>query len=274
MFQHCIQNREQFSHAGRECHFGGFACVTKATVEGLDDRIVPGGHERTHVHHGPYVRAASAHTRPPAPEPALFGERRYTDEGCDLATIQLSQFRQTRQQRLRHHGTHPRHALQQIVLLPPDGTLLDALLQIAIHAGQLRLQPGHMGIDAFAHPFRRPRAALLLGNEHLEQLPAPRQQCGQFLRARLWQRAGRRPYPLGKLGQNPGIQPINDKFLQLIAPSLVLTALMTQPATIVPALPLVMPKLLLGALDLFTILVELFSVLRESSLTGPQLFVF
>src|SRR5438128_12045806 len=68
-----------------------------------------------------------------------------------LLAIQRAQLWQVRQQGPAQHGPYPRHALQQIILGSPQGTLLEVLAQLLIQLFQARLQPGdvrcNVGLD-------------------------------------------------------------------------------------------------------------------------------
>ena len=47
--QHCVQDHQQFAHAGHQRHFFWFPALDQAVVEGLDDRVVARGHKGRHV---------------------------------------------------------------------------------------------------------------------------------------------------------------------------------------------------------------------------------
>jgi|CXWL01.1.fsa_nt_gi hypothetical protein len=49
MFEHRIQDDQQFPHAGGQRHLFGFASRTQALIERVDHRIEPSGHEGTDV---------------------------------------------------------------------------------------------------------------------------------------------------------------------------------------------------------------------------------
>ncbi len=51
MFEHRIDDRQQFPHAGDKGHLLGLPGLTQALIEGANDRIKPRGHDRSHIQH-------------------------------------------------------------------------------------------------------------------------------------------------------------------------------------------------------------------------------
>src|ERR1700738_2568624 len=107
-------------------------------------------------------------------------KRRHSDQGRGLPAVKGTELRQPSQQRGAQHRPHPRLAVQQVVLLAPqlgaahravDVTvqMLEPLAQIVDMAADLALQsPGRVFEPVF------------LGDDHLQQVVAPRAQRAQL----------------------------------------------------------------------------------------------
>jgi hypothetical protein len=100
--------------------------------------------------------------------------------------VELAQFGQQAQEGAGQGGPDAGHALQRLVLHPPDGTGLDRCLEHGIGIDHLALEPADMGVEtAPDDPAAGPGLALPLGMEHLEQLPAPGEQGLELLGGRI-----------------------------------------------------------------------------------------
>ena len=69
MFEHRIQDRQQFAHAGHQRHFLAFPRRTQALIERVNDGIVAGGHDGRHVEGRAHLRAAPQTVRFPRSVP-------------------------------------------------------------------------------------------------------------------------------------------------------------------------------------------------------------
>ena len=98
---------------------------------------------------------------------------------------------------------------EQIFGGAPHGTGLDGLAQVGVDAGQLALEPAEVLLQA-APDLRCPGEAqpVVLGSQHLQELAPPREQGAQRLGGRRGQGARLGADPLGKEGQQRGIDPV------------------------------------------------------------------
>ena len=168
MFEHSVQDSEQLAHTGGEGCFLGFTGGTQAMVESTDDRIMAGSYQGSHVESRPYHGS-------PAPNRALASQvatvpvkRGDAYQSSDLPAVQIAQLREIGQKGGREDGAYPGYALQQIVLLPPDGAFPNTGGQVIVNIGQLLFQPGDMGQDAFPYSFAAGCAqAVSLRRKHL-----------------------------------------------------------------------------------------------------------
>ena len=98
--------------------------------------------------------------------------------------------------------------MQQIILGSPQGTLLEVLAQFLIQPLQPSLQPGDVRRNVGLDRGGRLPTPILFGREHLHQLTPAGDQCAQRLRRLIGQRPQGRAHPLGKQGQDLGVEPI------------------------------------------------------------------
>ena len=84
MFQHRIEDGQQFPHAGGERHLFRFAARMQALVEGPDHRIEAGRDDGTHVEDRTDL-CVPAPDRPSSSKcAAVVIEWGHADKGCDL----------------------------------------------------------------------------------------------------------------------------------------------------------------------------------------------
>jgi hypothetical protein len=141
MFNHCVKNRQEFAHASNQCNLGRFTSSTQSSVKFSDFRIAPTRHQCSHVKRRTYRSPTTPNRATASHHPTVPIQRRHTHQCSDLLSVKLSQLRQLSQQRATDDGSDSRHTLEQVFLLPPDRTLLDALIKLAINSIKLRLQP-------------------------------------------------------------------------------------------------------------------------------------
>ena len=93
-----VENNQQFSHAGGDDDFEGFALFFQALGELADDGIAAAGGEGGHVEHGADLFAAAGDMRAAGLFSRLTVIGGHAHEGGDLVAIELSQFRQMGQE--------------------------------------------------------------------------------------------------------------------------------------------------------------------------------
>jgi hypothetical protein len=87
-----------------------------------------------------------------------------------------AQLGQLAEERATDDRADARHAAQQILLGAPDRAGMNGLLEVAVHVGQLALEPADVLRDVAPHRGGGEAQPVLLRDEHLEQLPPPRQE--------------------------------------------------------------------------------------------------
>ncbi|MNZ95435.1 hypothetical protein D3C78_1145820 [compost metagenome] len=159
------------------------------------------GRQRGHVERAAYLKATTLHASTPPGIARVVGQRCDAHERSDLPTIEFAQLRQLGEQR--GAGYRPdalgraqqRVELAEVLLHMPDHLAFDIV--------ELGLDGLDHGFDARAHPGHRQWHALALRQQHGQQLPSTRDQCGQLT----LRRVGERPDIVGHIrltGQRVG----------------------------------------------------------------------
>ena len=103
-------------------------------------------------------------------------ERGHADQRGDLAAGEVTEFGQLAQQGERGDPPDPRDAAEEIVLRPVEGTRGDGGGEVAVDVGQAFFQPADVRGDVPLDGPAGEAEAILLGGEHLEQLPPAGEQ--------------------------------------------------------------------------------------------------
>ena len=129
-----IEGRQHLPHTGGQRDLARLACAPQPLIERLDHRIAPDRRHGGHVQDGSDVAPPPADPAAPSPGAAITIQRRHADQSGDRAAVERTQFRQLGQQRPADNGADARHALQQVIVLAPEGTAADLLIQVGIEA--------------------------------------------------------------------------------------------------------------------------------------------
>ena len=206
VFQHGVEDREQLPHAGGGRDLEWLAGGAQALVEDPQHRIVLATDERGHVAHGAHRGTAAPDHAFAAHRAAIAIHRCDTDESRDLMAGEVAELGQGRQQR--EHGDRPdaRHAAQQIRLRLVERARCHGVLQIAVHIGEPFLEPADVLGEIALHRAAGEAEAILLGGEHVDDLPTAGEQAFEQLGRFIRQGAGRGPHPLCEVGEHAGIE--------------------------------------------------------------------
>jgi hypothetical protein len=152
MFDHRIDNREQFSHTSDQYHLWFFTGATESGAKGSQDRVMSACNQGGHVETGSRGRSTPPDGAAAFKLATVPIERGDSDQSRDLFAVELSQLGQLGKQGTANDRTNPGDTSEQVFVLLPDRALTDALVQIFIGAIQFRFQPPHVSVNAFAHP--------------------------------------------------------------------------------------------------------------------------
>ena len=109
-----IQEREPFSHGGRQRDFLGFPFRQETLIEGFDPRIEPRRDERGHVPHATDIGSASERAALARDLAGIIVQRSHAHELRNLSAIEFAQFRQLGQHRADGHPSHTLHGLHDL----------------------------------------------------------------------------------------------------------------------------------------------------------------
>ena len=208
MFDHCIENRQQFAHASNQGDLGCFTRITQSFVEDPDDRITSAGHQSRHVEHSPDGGTATPDPSPTSESPTVAVEWCDSHQRRDLFAVEPSKFRQLRQKGTTDHRADTGNAAQEIFVFLPDRALTDGLVEIFVGSFQLCFQPTQMGLDPFSDCPGSCAQPVSLGHHHLDELASTGNECTQFQADLIGQGAQRRTHGLGKASQHFGIDAV------------------------------------------------------------------
>src|SRR5688572_24350854 len=141
MFNHCIQNGQEFAHTSDQGHLWALTGGSQSVVKSANSRIMSACYQGSHVKTGPYRGA-------PAPDAAVAFKltavpvkRGDSHQGRDLFTVKLSELWQFGNQRTAYGWADGGSTLKQVFIFFPDRALADRLVQILIGAPQFRFEP-------------------------------------------------------------------------------------------------------------------------------------
>ena len=94
LFEHGIQDREEFAHTRREGHLGHLARRAQARVKGADDGIKARGTQGPQVEDTAYGRPAAPDQAPAAVGATVPVEGRHAHQGGNLPAVQGAPLRE------------------------------------------------------------------------------------------------------------------------------------------------------------------------------------
>ena len=94
MFDHCIQNGQEFTHTSDQGHLGTLTGCSQSFVKSVNGRIVSACYQGSHVKTGPYRGAPAPDAAAAFKLTAVPVNRGDSDQGSDLFTVKLSELRQ------------------------------------------------------------------------------------------------------------------------------------------------------------------------------------
>ena len=208
MFEHRIDNGQQFSHTGNQSNFGSLTRITQSFVERADDRITSAGNQGSHVKCGPYGGSTSPDRATASEGTTVAIQWGDANQGGNLLTVEFSEFGQLRQQGTANDGADSRYRLEQVLVLTPDRTLTDSLIEVMVGSFEFFFQPADVNLDASSQSFGGTGEAVCFGHDHLGDLSPTSNQCTQFQGDLIGQGTNRWPYGLGETGKDPSIDAI------------------------------------------------------------------
>ena len=205
---HCVEDRQEFAHAGGQRNCLWLAGRDQAVIEGSNDDVASSGDQRAHVPHGPHGRAPTLHETLASERPAIACEGCDANERGDLLPIPLPEFRQVGEHGAAHDGADARHGAEQVLCGAPDWALLNSVVEIAIDSRDASLEPADVFRDVPADQCAGVLQSIPLGGQHLEELSPPRHEGVELLALGIRERPWRGLHTLGNEREEVGIEPV------------------------------------------------------------------
>src|ERR1700677_195478 len=172
-----VEDGEEFAGCrDGDKHFG-LAGVDEALAKGLEDGVVTAGGEACEKEGGAHGLAAAGDHGLALPLAGVAGERGEAGQACDLLAVERAELRQ-----LGDEGARARDGGEQVFLVAPCGRSADARIDFCVDLGELLLERGDQAGDALFDALDRDAPlAIALGDDHLNDLAAPRDEVGKQL---------------------------------------------------------------------------------------------
>lgn len=180
-FDHCVEDHEQFPHAGGDDHLEGFSGSFESLGELFDGGVEPHGGEAGHVQGAADVGSSAPDHASSSELPAVTVEGSDSDQGCDLLAVELSQFGEFGQQGGTGSGPDSGDGGEQLRLVFPIVIRLDVLEDVLFDAFDLLVEQVDDALHTFANGFHRGRfQSVFLGRAEVDQLSASRDELFEF----------------------------------------------------------------------------------------------
>ena len=161
MFEHGVENREQFSHAGGQGELLRLAGREEPLVEGPNQRVVSCRGQGRHVERGPYL-GPSAPNRALAPQGAAVAvEGSHSHQGRDLLAVETPNSGRLARRVVLTTGPTPGALLRRSSFSRHRGLSPDHPGEIPVGLFEIALQPLDVGEDSPAHGLADPSRLFL-----------------------------------------------------------------------------------------------------------------
>jgi hypothetical protein len=171
---HGVEDHQQLPHARHQRHLLlGLAGLNESFVELLDGGIEAGGDQGSHVECFSNPCPAAPYGASASQSAGVAVERSDPYEGREFSGRKGAELGQLRQERPAKHGAHSGNAPEKSFVRLEGGAAFDDLVEVAVRARKLLLEPPYVGFDASADGFGGARSeTVFLGGCHLDDLPS------------------------------------------------------------------------------------------------------
>src|ERR1043166_3849339 len=107
MFDHCVENRQQFAHATDQRDLRSLTGIAQPLVKGSDDAVTSACNQGCHVQRCAYGGSAAPDCPTTSKISAVAIDRSDADQCCDLLSVELSKSRELRYESTTNHRTNP-----------------------------------------------------------------------------------------------------------------------------------------------------------------------
>jgi hypothetical protein len=147
--EHGVEDDEEFSHAGGEDDFEGFAMLSEAISEGFDDGVAAAGGQSSHVEYGADGFTPATDGAFALVFSAVAIERSQSDQGGYLLAIELTEFGDIGQECGGSDAPQPWDGLHELGLVAPVVIRFDEDFDGGFDFADLPFQEFEDGLDAF-----------------------------------------------------------------------------------------------------------------------------
>src|SRR5215218_9971315 len=165
-----VENREQLPHARHQSHLLGLARREEAFIELPNDRVVSGGDQSPHVEGGPHRSPASPYLPLAASVAGVTVEGGDANQRAQSLVGERPELGQLCKQSAGQDRTDAGNALEKGLVLLEGGACLDGLVEVAVGAGELLLEPLDVRSDTLLERLGSHLQTIVLGGEHREDL--------------------------------------------------------------------------------------------------------
>ena len=184
VFEECVEDDEQFAHAGGDDDLEGLSGLFESVGEFFDDGVVAFGGECGHVEGATDGGPSSPGGAFSLESSAVSVGGGESDEGSDFLPVELSEFGQFGEQDGGGASGDPRDALHEVVFGLPLGVALDALEELVFEFFDLLVELVEEFSDTLSYDFRvGGLESVLFGGPMFDELASPRDD---FLEDRLY----------------------------------------------------------------------------------------
>src|SRR5262245_3941088 len=201
--RHGVENGEDLAGDGDESDHFRLTGSEQALIEGAQYRIAATGGKRSQEDGRAGGGTAAGDHAVAFPLAGPSGERRDTDQACDLATGQSTELGDICQEGAGERIADTWERDQQILLLSPHRRAAHYGVDVAVDLRQLFLERGDVASEALANATGTGTLlTLAFGDQHLDELGAPAHQFGQQPRRLVRQFPRFRLHRLGEVGDH------------------------------------------------------------------------
>ena len=189
--------------------FGAFPGGPQALVGLGEGQLVPDGDHDRHEEGAAHAAACAGDCASASQGAAVAIERRQAGAAGDPAAAEAAEFGQFGDQGAGDGVADTGDGFEEVLLLAPGRSAAHGGVDLAFDLAEPGLQLGHDPRQATQHAaVGQLSPTIVLGPDHLDELPAPGNQFAQGLRLGARQRARVGPHGLAKAGDDLGIEPV------------------------------------------------------------------
>src|ERR1041384_8534703 len=144
VFDHRVEDREQFAHARSESELLGFPRSHQSGVERSQSWIASRRDQAGYVERRTHGSTTAPDKTFSLEGTAIASQRRHADESGDLFAVEKAQLRQATDEGATGDGSHTGKGPQQVLLGTPDGAGLNRPIEVGVDVARAALEPANV----------------------------------------------------------------------------------------------------------------------------------